>query len=95
MVTGSLGVWKDEEGAKEAAPLTAWVRCIPPFHGVPLITCHNLRSDSQESNMPFPTQLAPCVVMKRERRDLLAGMRAASGTVKLSQKHVKQRRLAE
>lgn len=23
MVTGSLGVWKDEEGAKEAAPLTA------------------------------------------------------------------------
>ena len=66
-MTWSLGAWKDEEDAKEATPLTARERQTQPFHGAPLmITCHNWRPDSQESNMPFPTQLAPCLVFGHE-----------------------------
>ena len=94
-MTGSLGAWKDEEGVKEAAPLTAQERHAPPFHGAPLITCHNWRPDSQESSMPFPTRPAPCVVMKMERRDSLASIWVASGTAKSSQNRVKQRRPVE
>ena len=86
---------EDEEGVKEAALLTAQERRALPFHGAPLITCHNWRPDSQESSVPFPTWPALCIVMKMERRDSLAGIQVVSGTVKLSQNQVKRRRLAE
>ena len=37
MVMGSLGARQDNDGVKEAAPLTAWARCTLPYHGACII----------------------------------------------------------